>query len=92
MTLSGSGRLAEVLCANLRNLSSSFVRRLAQAPLQVLSTIISQPSTLASLSPRGFEWQPDIKLGTIRACREIDFPVMSLDDDSVGDDETKSRA
>ena len=45
------------------------------------------------LSVRGrFKRQPHIKLCAIRTRAEVDFSVMPFDDDSVGDDESKSRA
>ena len=48
---------------------------------------------LKRLSVRGrFKRQPNIKLCAIRTRAEIDFSVMPFDDDSVGDDESKSRA
>jgi hypothetical protein len=46
-----------------------------------------------ALSVRGrFKRQPHVKLCAIRTRAEVDFSVMPFDDDSVGDDESKSRA
>jgi hypothetical protein len=45
------------------------------------------------LGSRGrFERQPHVKLRAIGACAGTDFSVMPFNDDSVGDDESKSRA
>jgi hypothetical protein len=41
---------------------------------------------------RRFKRQPHTKLCAIGTCAEVDFSVMTFDDGSVGDDESKSRA
>src|SRR6476660_4650557 len=41
---------------------------------------------------RRFKRQPHIKLCAIRSRAEVDFSVMTFDDDSVADDQAKSRA
>ena len=41
---------------------------------------------------RRFKRQPHIKLCAIRSRAEVDFSVMTFDDDSVADNQAKSRA
>ena len=41
---------------------------------------------------RRFKRQPHIKLCAIRSRAEVDFSVMTFDDDSVADNQSKSRA